>query len=233
MAVTFNGEQLLIILESGVTEVDIEVDLYKAWKLWQLDDPGGVTNRKYPPAFRTSAGDPLTGTLDLGGYFYLRNDLGWRIRPAEEDATIFFTGNLVAETTALPITVPTLGGYTVLINGLQPVTQNVDKIVQQTVTAMLESALSSYAVPGSLAEALLILRGGRLYHVLDGGDGSPNVTLDAQGLMTHGRLRIFLTAAAAAAATMGAADDADGEIASTTFDTTAAVAGKIDNMRVS
>lgn len=100
--------------------------------------------------------------------------------------------------------------------------------------AVLEKVVNDHiGVAGSLAEAIAIIRGGRLWHVLDGGSGTANVTLDAKSLMLSGRLRIFATAVAAAAATMGAADGADGEIASTTFTTAAAVAGAIDNMRVS
>jgi hypothetical protein len=122
MAVTFNGEELLIILETGVTEVDIADDLYTEWKTWQR----AGSNLMYPQAFRVAGGDAVTSTLDAAGYFFLRNDLGWRIRPAEEDATILFIKNLVPELATLPIAVPTLGGYTVLIVGLQPVTQIVE-----------------------------------------------------------------------------------------------------------
>jgi hypothetical protein len=230
MAVTFDGAALLIILESGVTEVDARDDLYTEWKNWQrANGPGGSSNRQFPPAFRVTAGDPITGTLDSGGYFFIRNDLGWRVRPAEEHATILLTGNLVPEDSTIGVVVPTLGAYTVMILGLQPVTQNVDKIARD----VLEKIVDDHAgVVGSLAEALAIVRGARLYHILDGGDGQAAVALDSENLMITGRLRIFGTAAAVAAATMGAADGDDNEIASASFTTTAAVAGKLENMRV-
>ena len=120
MAVTFDGPNLRIILESGVTELDVEVALYSDWKEWvKLSG-----NSKFPFAFRTFAGDPISASIDAAGYFVLQNQHGWRIRPPEEDITILFNGNLSPEDAALPITVPTIGGFTVLILGIQPVTQN-------------------------------------------------------------------------------------------------------------
>ena len=118
---SFDGTNLIITLDSGVTEVDVEQDLYSDWKeFFKTGD-----NSKFPLAFRTTGGDPLTGSLDLGAYFFLRNDSGWRIRPAEEDATITFVGNLAAEDNTLPLVIPTIGAFTVLILGLQPVSQAV------------------------------------------------------------------------------------------------------------
>lgn len=461
MAVTFNGEELIITLEAGVTEVDVQVDLYTAWKTWQLTSgPDGSSNRRYPQAFRATGGDAVTTTLDAGGYFYLRNDLGWRIRPAEEDATILFIQSLVPQDATLPVIMRTLGAYTVLCLGLQPITQGVNDVellayrgvvwididngvpgttpgvhgtqanpsnnlsdarvianhfgieefnvrgnivldqsyqewvftsgrcgctldlngqsvnnslfkgfvingnfgtshvecewcdldnttnfdgeayycgLKGTITlgagdtvmnfcfsrepgtatpvvdfqgvgrtwqlraynggieirnmndasnlasidlqsgrvvlatsctdgtivirgsgvltnnstgttvndtglvskdgianAVLEESVDNHAaIVNSLAEALAIVRGARLHHTLDGGAGIPSVVLDSESLMITGRLRVFLTAAAAAGATMGAANGADGEIRSTSFVTAAAVAGKIQNMRVS
>lgn len=122
MPITIDGDALLIVLPSATSEIDVETDLYSEWKKWTLLDD----NLRFEQAFRPVAGDPLTGALEIGAYFFLRNDLGWRIRPAEEDATVNFTGNLVAEDSSLPVVVPTLGGFTALLLGLQPVTQNVE-----------------------------------------------------------------------------------------------------------
>lgn len=119
MAVTFDGDNLLIILETAVTSVDAEVDLYSDWKEWvKLSD-----NAKYPSAFRAIGGDTLPGGLTAGSYYFIRNDNGWRIRPPEEDINITITGSLVPEDSTLDILVPTVGTYTVLVSGIQPVTQ--------------------------------------------------------------------------------------------------------------
>ena len=125
MPTTFDGDNLTITLAAGDVEMDAADDLYEPWKEWvRLSD-----NSKYPAAFRVTGGDPLTPGITAGAYFFLRNDNGWRIRPAEEDATILAIGNLAPEDSTLPIMIPTIGDFTVLIAGLQPITQNVAEIL--------------------------------------------------------------------------------------------------------
>ncbi|OGT06108.1 MAG: hypothetical protein A2143_09275 [Gallionellales bacterium RBG_16_57_15] len=126
---TFNGDSLTITLDSGIATVDVENDLYKEWKLWQL-----AGNMRYPQAFRTFGGDALTGAVDAGAYFMFQNQNGWRIRPPEENITILLTGNIAPEDSTKPILIPTIGTYTVLIQGIQPITQNVDSIINEQTT---------------------------------------------------------------------------------------------------
>lgn len=118
MAVTFDGAATTITLESGVTEV-AWADVYSDWKRW-VNDGGGDP---YAPAFRVIGGDPLSATLQAGAYFFLRNDLGWRIKPPEEDITIITTGNLAVESLTDPSVIPTTGAFTATIIGIQPVSQ--------------------------------------------------------------------------------------------------------------
>jgi len=126
----FDGENLLITLDApnaGVLNVNVEPGLYSSWKEWvQIGD-----NAKYPIAFRSVGGDPLTPGIDAGAYFFIQNQSGWRIKPFEADATITLVGNLAPEDSTIPIFNPTDGDYTVFVNGLQPITQNVDTILQQ------------------------------------------------------------------------------------------------------
>ncbi len=122
---SFDGDNLIVTLDSGVTEVEVQ-DIYEEWKNWLLYSP---TNRGYPAAFRTIGGDPLSTIINAGAYFFLRNDSGWRIRPPEEDITIYMTGNLAVEDAALPAFVPTISAYTAAILGLQPVTQGVTPVM--------------------------------------------------------------------------------------------------------
>jgi len=108
MPATFDGPNLRIILPSATSSIDVLVDLYSDWKEWaKLSD-----NAKYPPAFDTTGGDPISATEEVAPYFFLRNDLGWRIRGPEEDATITFSGNLFGRDGTLPVLVPTIGAYT-------------------------------------------------------------------------------------------------------------------------
>lgn len=110
MAATFDGVNLLIVLDSDPV-LDVAIDLYSDWKEWtKIGDNG-----KYPPAFRTIGGDPLGGTLKAGAFFFLQNQYGWRIRPAEQDYELVVIGNLYPEIGSIPMFVPTLGEFTVPI----------------------------------------------------------------------------------------------------------------------
>ena len=88
-------------------------------------------NSKFPLAFRTTGGDPLTPGVQAGSYFFLQNQNGWRIVSFDEDQTINYNGNLVGEDSSIEVINPT-PNRTVLHLGLQPVTQRVDEILQQT-----------------------------------------------------------------------------------------------------
>lgn len=108
MPATFDGENLLIILDTSAT-VDVKRDLYSDWKEWFKTG----TNAKYPIAFDTTGGDPLGGVKQVAPYFFLRNDNGWRIRPPEAHANIVLAGNLYRRDPDIDMFVPTLGNYTV------------------------------------------------------------------------------------------------------------------------
>lgn len=96
---------------NGEVTLDTLIDLYSDAKEDWLADP--VLRRKFALPFRVIGGDDLGGGIDAGAYFFLRNDLGWRIRPYEGHHSLTITGNLYAQDVNLPITVPTLGAYTV------------------------------------------------------------------------------------------------------------------------
>ena len=127
---TFNGSSRIITLVSGVISFDVQ-DLYSEWKEFAAVG----SNLKFAPAFRTTGGDPLTAGIDAGAYFFLQNQASgvatgnWRIKPFEADATVIVAGNLVSEDSTFPIAIPTDGEFTVLLAGLQPITQNIDEIL--------------------------------------------------------------------------------------------------------
>lgn len=127
---TFDGDNLLITLDSGVTEVDWKEDVFSGWKDWLLSAP---ENRGYPQGFRVEGGSSINQLLDSGTYFYMQNQLGWRLKPPEEDINITVTGNMVGENSALPLVLPTTGAYTVFINGLQPITQAVSSAFETAI----------------------------------------------------------------------------------------------------
>ena len=113
--VTFDADNRLIIVNNGIMQLDAEADLYSAAKrMWK--DNSTLNKLRLP--FRTVAGDPLGQNREIGPYFFLQNQVGsdWRIRPHEADHELTILGNLYAENVSLPIKVPTLGGYTVIIS---------------------------------------------------------------------------------------------------------------------
>lgn len=89
--VTFDGENKLIIINEGVTDLDIEVDVYTAWKDWTFERD----YLKFEDALRSAGGDPLPGGDFLGGTFFLRN--GWRIFVKEGPDNITVVGNIYTE----------------------------------------------------------------------------------------------------------------------------------------
>ena len=139
--VTIDGPNKIITLETGVTNVNIQ-DVYSDWKIWV----GESDNSKYLTAFDTVGGDPLTPGINAGAYFFLRNDLGWRIKPPEENITIYMNGNLTPKDSSLPILITTTGDFRVLIAGIQPITQAVDTLLtlQQTANYRGKIAIDMY-----------------------------------------------------------------------------------------
>lgn len=110
---TIDMPNRLIVAKPGVTDLDAAIDLYSDLKEDWLANANGETRMEFP--VRTIGGDPLGAGLQAGAYFFLRNDLGWRIRPQEADHELVIVGNLYPESPAYDMFVPTLGAYTVAI----------------------------------------------------------------------------------------------------------------------
>lgn len=111
MAITFDGPNLRINITS-IGDLDVQVDLYEAWKQWVLLSD----NAKYPPAFDTIGGDSIGATSEVSPYFFLRNDLGWKLKSPEATGTINLEGNLFGRSSTAGLFVPPTGSYTVMYN---------------------------------------------------------------------------------------------------------------------
>lgn len=96
----------------GVSSIDTQIDLYSDLKEDWLTDP--ILSRLIFP-FTTIGGQDLGSGLFAGAYFFLRNDLGWRIKPYEGDHEAVIDGNLYATDPALTIWRPTDGPYNVQV----------------------------------------------------------------------------------------------------------------------
>ena len=102
-------------------------------------------NAKFAAAFRTIGGDPLSPGVDAGPYFFLQNQVtnggtGWRIISTDEDQTLNYQGNLVAEAPTLQL-INVTPGRSVLHLGLQPITQRVDEILSLGQTAEYQGSV--------------------------------------------------------------------------------------------
>jgi hypothetical protein len=106
--VTFDGPNKLIIVNNGITSIDVKIDIYSDWKEWiVLSD-----NAKYPQVISVIGGDEISPSIYLGATFFLEN--GWKIRPYEGNHTLTVSGNLYTRDGSSPF-VSTTGSYNVLI----------------------------------------------------------------------------------------------------------------------
>ena len=69
---TFDGANRLIFVNPGITELDVQIDIYSDWKEWMRM----YDNSKWLPAVSAVGGDPIPGGK-TGTTFFLIN--GWRL----------------------------------------------------------------------------------------------------------------------------------------------------------
>lgn len=89
--VTFDGVAKIIDIVPGISTIDVEADVYSAWKEWILEGD----NAKYPQAIRTIGGEPLVGGKVSPKYFFLLN--GWVLRTYVGSGVVYIETNLFSE----------------------------------------------------------------------------------------------------------------------------------------
>lgn len=110
-SITFNGPAKTITIgyDGPITTVSA-ADLYSRWKDWVA-----AGNAQFEQAFSESVGgNDLGGGVSLAGYYFLRNDLGWVIKPSENDYQINISGDLYPVDANVPYIVTTTGDFTVM-----------------------------------------------------------------------------------------------------------------------
>jgi hypothetical protein len=125
MAAQFDGVNLIITLDAptaGVLNQTAE-QVYDDAKQWHLT----ATNRKYPFPFTTSGGEDITDQAIAGQYYFIRNDLGWRILTTDADQDVFWDGNLIPTDLTLEI-FDRRPGRTIAHLGLQPIVQGLTNL---------------------------------------------------------------------------------------------------------
>jgi len=106
--VTFDGERELIIVDPGITDLNVREDLYSEWKRWFLISD----NSKFSKAFEIVGGNPLPEDQLGLTYFLLGN---WKIRPYEGDHRLNIKGNLYKADKSDPIA-DTVGDFKVTVS---------------------------------------------------------------------------------------------------------------------
>jgi len=89
--VAFDGRNKIIYVSEGVTELDVKVDIYSAWKEWTLESPEYPAAIGWKRAISAIGGEPLNDTLNVGSTFFLEN--GWRIQPFASGQPYLLTVN--------------------------------------------------------------------------------------------------------------------------------------------
>ncbi len=104
MTATFDGPNLTVQIPSTGT-FNAGSDLYSAWKQWVRQSD----NAKYPKAFDTTGGDATSPGQEIEPYYFVRNDLGWRVRMPEQSGDVSIVGNLFRRQANLPLFVEASG----------------------------------------------------------------------------------------------------------------------------
>lgn len=86
--VTFDGVNKLILINDGVTVLDVQTDIYSDWKEWVLLE----NNLKYLPPMNTVGGEPTIAGQRLDVTYFLIN--GWKIKPYPGSYDLSIIGNL-------------------------------------------------------------------------------------------------------------------------------------------
>lgn len=86
--VTFDGVNKLIFINEGEVSIDVQADIYSAWKQWaSLED-----NLKYYDPLATVGGEPTIEGQRLDVTYFLIN--GWKIKPYTGTYDLTLVGNI-------------------------------------------------------------------------------------------------------------------------------------------
>ena len=160
--VTFDGPNKLILINDGVTELDIKEDVYSDWKEWMLGYDGVVT-AKYLEALETVGGQPLPGEQYLGDTYFLVN--GWRMKPAPGSYRLIVNGNIYTDTGEDPFVDADFIGYpnniriqSTVSNLVQTVEVETAALTPENISdladAVWDEILSQHLTSGTTGEAL-------------------------------------------------------------------------------
>jgi hypothetical protein len=164
--VTFDGPNKLILINEGVTELDVKEDIYSDWKEWLLGHDS-IVNAKYLEATESIGGQPLPGSRFVGSTFFLVN--GWRLKPYAGSYTLVVNGNLYTDVGDSPyVDANVIEGYPNNIrieSTVSTLVETVGVLDVDSVTSLAniaqsvwEATLSQYASGGNAADTVEQIR---------------------------------------------------------------------------
>jgi len=107
--VHFDGPNKWIVVNNGVTELNVQEDIYSNWKEWvQIRD-----NSKFPLAISAIGGESISDTAFVGRTYFLEN--GWKVKVWEGDVELTVDGNLYTRDGSTPY-LPPDGEFSVSIS---------------------------------------------------------------------------------------------------------------------
>lgn len=86
--VAFDGINKLILISNDVTIIDVQIDIYSAWKEWVMLEE----NSRFERALDTVGGEPTVAGQRLDVTYFLVN--GWKIKPYPGSYTLNIIGNI-------------------------------------------------------------------------------------------------------------------------------------------
>lgn len=97
--VSFDGPAKIIYVSKGVTVLNVNIDVYSAWKEWNIASLEAPSALAYEKALTVLGGDPITESQSVGVTYFLEN--GWRIQPipSEESYVLTVNGNIYTRET--------------------------------------------------------------------------------------------------------------------------------------
>src|SRR3972149_5043156 len=104
---TYDTTDKLFILNTGVTSLDVKIDLYSDAKEDWLSNPS-LTKFKFP--IESVGGQSIGGGKSISPYYILK--YGWKIRPQEANHQLSITGNVITDDDSDPF-VNTVGSFNV------------------------------------------------------------------------------------------------------------------------
>jgi hypothetical protein len=90
-SVTFDGVNKLILINDGISIIDVQRDIYSSWKEWVLYE----INSQYLPALLTIGGEPTVAGQKLDITYFLIN--GWKIKPYPGIYDLNIIGNIFSD----------------------------------------------------------------------------------------------------------------------------------------